>query len=383
MFDRRYRPLDQLTLIKHTTYKSSERGTRPHSTQTIHGKNKEQTFTKVVFFMTTALFVGSFLTPTVRASFFDLFDNSNVLIHEVNQADVSNSQTVTLLQGARNIDPNPSRGGGEIFVADNSALVAETAPFIGTSEDLVAPASSDQISLHSVGEGDSISKIAEMYGVSVNTIVWANDLSSDRDIQPGQTLLILPVSGVQHVVKKGDTVKSLAQKYTGDAGEIIAYNSLPEDGTLTVGETVTIPGGEIPEEKIATKSSGAKYTQVTTSSVSVSGYFSHPLPGSIKTQGIHGYNAVDLGAPAGTPILAAAAGKVIVSKAGGWNGGYGNYIVIDHANGTQTLYSHNTSNKVWQGQSVVAGQVIGYVGSTGRSTGNHLHFEIRGAKNPF
>jgi murein DD-endopeptidase MepM/ murein hydrolase activator NlpD len=73
---------------------------------------------------------------------------------------------------------------------------------------------------------------------------------------------------------------------------------------------------------------------------------------------------------------------VITSKQGGWNGGYGNYIVIDHDNGTQTLYSHQSSNIVYVGQYVQKGEVIGYMGSTGRSTGNHLHFEVRGATNP-
>jgi murein DD-endopeptidase MepM/ murein hydrolase activator NlpD len=122
---------------------------------------------------------------------------------------------------------------------------------------------------------------------------------------------------------------------------------------------------------------------IVSSGPAISGYFIHPLPGSVRTQGIHGYNAVDFGAPVGTPILASAGGSVLVSRVGGWNGGYGNYVVIDHPNGTQTLYAHNSKNTVWQGQTVVAGQVIGYVGNTGRSTGPHLHFEIRGAKNPF
>ncbi len=90
-----------------------------------------------------------------------------------------------------------------------------------------------------------------------------------------------------------------------------------------------------------------------------------------------------MAASAGAPIRAAAAGEVIVSKTGGWNGGYGNYIVIKHANGTQTLYAHNSSNAVSAGASVAQGEVIGYVGNTGRSTGSHLHFEVRGAKNPF
>jgi len=339
--------------------------------------------------VSSALFVGSFLTPTVRASFFDFFGN-DILTQETSQAEVLNSQTVTLLQGARNIDPNPSRGGGEIFVADNSALVPETAPFNMASEDLIAPMNSDQISLHSVDVGDSISKIAEMYGVSVNTIVWANKLSSDKDIQPGQTLLILPVSGVQHVVKKGDSIRSLAKKYSDEDDEnlddfieeIISYNNLSEGGVLVVGESVTIPGGVIEEEKPVKKSTGT-YTKVVSGGLTVSGYFIHPLPGSVRTQGIHGSNAIDFGASAGTPIRAAAGGRVIVSRVGGWNGGYGNYIVIDHPNGTQTLYAHNSKNSVGQGQTVVSGQIIGYVGSTGRSTGNHLHFEVRGAKNPF
>ena len=114
------------------------------------------------------------------------------------------------------------------------------------------------------------------------------------------------------------------------------------------------------------------------------GYYSNPVPGAIITQGIHGWNAVDLGAARGTPIHAAADGTVIVARNNGaWNGGYGNYVVITHDNGTQTLYGHMTHAIVSSGQSVSAGQIIGYVGSTGESTGPHLHFEVRGAANPF
>lgn len=346
--------------------------------------------------MSTALVAGVVLTPTVRASFFDFFGTAGAQVLEVSYVDFSNAQTVTLLQGARNIDPKPSRGGGEVVITDNSALVAETAPFNISGENMVALSGSDQISLHVVDVGDSLSKIAEMYGVSVNTIVWANELSSDKDIKPGQTLLILPVSGVQHVVKKGDSVKSLAKKYSDVDNEnledfveeIISYNDLSSDGVLAVGETITIPGGQIEEVKPVKKGSSGStsgtYTKVVSGGgPSISGYYVHPVPGSVKTQGIHGYNAIDFGAPHGTPIRAAAGGRVIVSRVGGWNGGYGNYIVIDHPNGTQTLYSHNSKNTVGQGQTVVSGQVIGYVGSTGRSTGSHLHFEVRGAKNPF
>lgn len=292
-----------------------------------------------------------------------------------------NSQTLPLLRAARNIDPNPARGGGGITVSDGSALLAETGPLGTEATTASAPLAPDQISLYMVDDGDTLSQVAEMFDVSVSTIVWANDLKSGIDIHPGETLVILPVSGVQHTVAKGDTVGSIAKKYEGNKEEIIAYNGLPEDGTLTVGEVVTVPGGEIEAPKAAP--SGTSYTRIATPSRSVSGYFIHPVPGSVKTQGIHGYNGIDFGAAYGTPVRAAAAGTVIVSRQGGWNGGYGNYVVIDHPNGTQTLYAHHSKNEVWQGQKVVQGQVVGRIGSTGRSTGNHLHFEVRGAVNPF
>jgi murein DD-endopeptidase MepM/ murein hydrolase activator NlpD len=103
----------------------------------------------------------------------------------------------------------------------------------------------------------------------------------------------------------------------------------------------------------------------------------------VKTQGIHGHNAVDLASSYGTNIMAAADGTVIVAKIGGWNGGYGNYVVINHPNGTQTLYAHMSSISVSVGQGVTQGESIGRMGETGDATGVHVHFEIRGAPNPF
>jgi len=321
------------------------------------------------------------LVPTARASLFSfLGSTANTAAGTYEFTDEQTSQTISLLRATRNVDPTPARGGGGIQSVDG-ALLAESTPFLGDATDKERPAAPDQISLYLVQEGDTLSQVAEMFNVSVNTIVWANELKGGHDIHPGDTLLILPVSGVRHTIVEGDTLKSIAKKYEGDADEIVTYNGLTEGAPLAVGSVVTIPGGEVPQPKAAPRaqSSGT----VITSGPSVAGYFIHPVPGSTKTQGLHGYNALDFGAPYGTPIRAAANGRIIVSRVGGWNGGYGNYIVIDHPNGTQTLYSHNSRNVVWQGQSVVQGQVIGYVGSTGRSTGNHLHFEVRGARNPF
>jgi murein DD-endopeptidase MepM/ murein hydrolase activator NlpD len=238
------------------------------------------------------------------------------------------------------------------------------------------------ISIYVVRENDTLLEIAAMFDVTVNTIMWANDIKRDTALQVGQTLTILPVTGIKYTVKTGDTLASIAKKYQGDAEEIAGYNGL--DGALAAGTEIIIPDGVlatvapvVSRPATTLSSSGASQSQY-------AGYYMRPISGGVRTQGIHGYNGVDLAAPIGTPILAAAAGEVIISRQGGWNGGYGNYIVVKHANGTQTLYAHNSSNIVGIGQYVVQGQVIGYVGTTGRSTGSHVHFEIRGGpRNPF
>lgn len=288
-----------------------------------------------------------------------------------------NSQNMDLLRGATNVDPNPSKGGGDITVVDGAALLAESGP-TGTMADIEErPAGSDQISIYVVREGDTLSQIADMFRVSVNTIRWANDMAPGEAIQPGETLVILPISGVRHTVKSGDTLASIVKKYGGDLDEVVSYNSVAADAELSVGDTIFVPNGEVATPK---KSAGSR--RASGGGPTLSGYFMKPLNG-IRTQGIHGYNGVDIAAPVGTAIVAAASGEVIVSRGAGWNGGYGTYIVIRHGNGTQTLYAHNSQNIVYTGDTVVQGQVIAYVGSTGKSSGPHLHFEVRGAKNPF
>ena len=237
--------------------------------------------------------------------------------------------------------------------------------------------------------GDTLGEIAKMFDVSVNTIIWANKLSSAGDVHPGDTLIILPISGIQHTVVKGDTLKSIAKKYGADANEIAQFNYLDSSVPLEVGSTIIVPGGGITPTVSSPKSSSVKAGNepyLGGSGPAQPGYYANPLPGARINQGIHGWNAVDLGGPGilGAPIHAAADGIVKFAYSNGrWNGGYGNYVVIAHSNGTQTLYAHMRSAIVSPGQSVSSGQVIGYVGTTGMSTGPHLHFEVRGAANPF
>lgn len=298
---------------------------------------------------------------------------------------IDNSQNINVLEPANHIDPNPAKGGGDINVVEGKALYAENS-LSGVSVDINKPGNTGRISIYEVREGDSLSQIAEMFDVSVNTIRWANDF--DGDIQPGQSLIILPISGVKHVVKSGGTIKDVADIYGADAREIALFNGLPENIVLKAGDEIIVPHAELKHNEPESKPTGKGKTYVksgastNSKTATASGYFGNPIPGAILTQGIHGYNGIDLGAPAGTPIYAAAAGSVITSKEGGWNGGYGSMIIISHDNGTQTLYSHMSQNAVASGQKVKKGELIGYVGSTGKSTGNHLHFEVRGAKNP-
>lgn len=332
-----------------------------------------------------AFFVLSFFfafipVQSVHAGFFSFFDKLFSGGDSAVTESGVNSQNVALLQAALNYDPNPSKGGGDITVVGNSALLPDSGP-LGTIADVGDTPSNGQISLYVVREGDSLSQIARMFGVSINTIIWANDIKRGNVIQPGQTLVILPVSGVQYTVAKGDTLDSIAKKYKGNVEEIMQFNGIVDVSLLAVGDTVIIPGGDVGLPIQSTQVSRA--TVRGTGGPEYIGYYLKPVLGATRTQGLHGYNGIDLGAPHGREVMAAASGNVIIVRDSGWNGGYGKYIVVSHQNGTQTLYAHLNGTIVHQGATVVQGQVIGYVGSTGLSSGPHLHFEVRGAKNPF
>lgn len=294
---------------------------------------------------------------------------------------MNSPQNMPLLKAVVNSDPSAARGGGDILVESDGVLVSDIGPD-GVHEGLGSKDVTGVIHTYTVKESDSLSEIAALYDVSVNTILWANDVKDPKTIRPGDTLIILPVSGVRHVVKSGDTLQSLSKKYSGDVDDIVAYNRLIVGADLVPGETVVIPGGEVAAPPVP-KKVPAKSGSTGGGILSASGYFTRPISTG-KTQGLHGYNGIDFGAPEGTTVRAAAAGTVILARGGGgWNGGYGNYIVVKHANGMQTLYAHLSSITVSVGAPVKQGQAIGSSGNTGKSTGPHLHFEVRGGKNPF
>lgn len=274
--------------------------------------------------------------------------------------------------------------------SSSNALSATTGALRVSTEDIVFPID-DTISVYEVKKGDTISTVAKLFGVSKNTIMWANDLKSEK-ITPGDTLVILPITGVRHTVKSGDTLATIAKKYKGDVDDIAKYNGIAPDAKLAAGDIVIVPEGEIaiavtPSSKPSSKGySGnvAVYEKLldTYSNSTPTGFLMRPVSG-IKTQGLHGHNGIDIGSPIGTSVYASAEGTVIAAKSSGYNGGYGSMIIISHAGNIQTVYGHLSAVNVSVGQYVSQGDRIGAVGNTGKSTGPHLHFEVRGAKNPF
>ncbi len=304
----------------------------------------------------------------------------------IEKAEPQNSQNIAFLEATPSLDPDKAVGGGDINMSD-TAFSPEVSPSGQTIAEIEAANHQGKVSLYVVRKGDTLPQIAKMFDVTVSTIQWANDLGRKDALRTGQTLVILPVNGIQHTVQKGETLSGIAKKYEGNVDEIMAYNDLRKDDDLKVGDEIVVPGGvdAVVETPKSVKKSITKSTRSRTIAQypSYEGYYTHPFPTMVrKSQKIHGVNGVDLAGKTGEAILAAADGVVVISRSG-WNGGYGKYIIIEHSNGTQTVYGHMNALYVEEGMRVRSGQKIGENGNTGRSTGPHLHFEVRGAKNPF
>ena len=377
-------PLKKRLIIRRNTTKG------PKSDQSTKGQSIKSMFLAIyskwslVFLMVFSLSYSLPVTTNAGILSFlsDFFTGSPQKIDT--QVTMANSQNIPLLTSTVNFDSNAAVGGGDITVANNNeALVSESGPS-GTFADIGNTVNTGQISKYIVRKGDSLASIAKMYGVTTNTIVWANSVTSSS-LKEGQSLVILPVSGTLHTVVKGDTLSSIVKKYKADLGEVSQFNDLDSSSKLAIGDVIIIPDGEGTTKVSGVAKSPAKGVSryLGDGGPEYPGYYIRPLLSGIKTQGLHGYNAIDIGTHVGTTLYAAAAGQVIIARSSGWNGGYGKYIVISHYNGTQTVYGHMSQVFVNDGELVYQGQVIGLTGNTGNSTGPHLHFEIRGAKNPF
>lgn len=235
-----------------------------------------------------------------------------------------------------------------------------------------------------VQPGETISSIAGKFGVSVYTILWENNLTERSYIRPGDKLVILPANGIKHKVARGEALDKIAAKYKIDKQIIVDYNDLIDESGLKIGQTLFIPGGKkLPTVVVPKAPSGSRAVQSYVGAVPGSAALSDTKlqwPTSVrKITQYFGWRhtGVDIADRNSPPVYAAEAGTVVRAQASGWNGGYGNNIIIDHGNGLQTLYGHMKTLFVSAGDKVSRGQTIGIMGNTGRSTGPHLHFEVR------
>ena len=378
-------------------------------------------FTKrIIPFVFILSIFGGFLIPnTAHAGFFDMFSRvaKADTLAEPTPASQSNSQKMVLAQS--NMGPDNSNTPSnllDILITDTT-LTPKVGP-LGSNLDVAdIPEGGGQIGVYTVHSGDTISSVAQMFGVTKATIISANDLTAGSSLKQGDILAIPPVSGRIHNVKQGDTVTSLAKKYKVDAVDIAVYNDLDIDSDLTIGDTLIIPDSSFNETKtvtptekpvkktVKTKNNTNENTIKTAQEQNAGPITAHPMRVNLKvdlgdallrpvsidvsrrSQGAHDIygSAVDLAAPLGTPIMASANGTVVLAREVGWNGGYGNYVIIMSnidGNIVQTIYAHMSKVLTTVGAQVHRGEVIGLVGKTGRATGYHVHFEVHGALNP-
>ncbi|MBK8901783.1 MAG: peptidoglycan DD-metalloendopeptidase family protein [Anaerolineaceae bacterium] len=239
--------------------------------------------------------------------------------------------------------------------------------------------------MHEVARGETPNIIADKYGISADTLLGGNTWLSQESnqLQVGAQLVILPVDGVLHKVRAGETVESIAELYQVPAADIIAYapNNLEFPFYRLVPESeLVIPGASIGQfyftapKSVATNAAGEPQWKVFGT-----GTYIWPVNGRCLTQFYNGFHpAIDVSSSEGAPVYASDTGTVTyASFAAGTYYDYGNLIVINHGNGFETFYAHLSSIGVFPGQTVTQGELIGFTGNTGRSSGPHIHFEIR------
>lgn len=333
------------------------------------------------FFVFLFIVFGVISVTKANASIFDHIINLFTKNASANAKAINNFLTNDdLLKPNKNILLSDIENTDNLKINNDGTIVAQSGSMrVSTEKEKITDG---VISLYEVKEGDTLNSVAKLFDINRNTIIWANSLKS-QSIKPGDTLLIFPMVGIEYTVKSGGTLQDIADKYKADITEIAEYNGISVNTKLVKGDVLFIPNVEL-EIKTENNKTSTK-PKIATRKNSIAGYFMMPVSGCVKSQGIHGpySTAVDIGCKIGTTVIASAEGNVIKAASSGYNGGYGNVIIIAHPNGTQSIYAHLSSVGVEVGQKVKQGQVIGATGNTGRSSGPHLHFETRGTGNPF
>lgn len=256
---------------------------------------------------------------------------------------------------------------------------------------------------YTIAEGDTLSGVAERFGLTTQTLIWANSIGTPNALTLGSELRIPPVSGVLHKVNPGDTLLTLAERYQVEVTDITGFsaNKINNPDALVLGQEITVPRGVKPIDPPPTRLAAASPAPAAQSPAPAAapapaaprqlpaqpvsgGMLQWPTYGPIFTFFGGGHRGLDISPPYGTPVYAAEAG-VVAEASTGYNAGYGTMVMINHGNGLTTMYAHLSAIAVSPGQQVARGEHVGNVGTTGRATGPHLHFEVHqggGALNP-
>lgn len=270
---------------------------------------------------------------------------------------------------------NPFVGSFAQTPGNYQAAVVSYNPYESSLGTIISAKPRDKVVDYEVLGGDTLASIAKKFGVSIDSIKWASDITSDT-IKPGDTLQIPPVSGIVYKVAAGDNVYTIAKRYGTDAQKIVnfPFNDFVDSNnfTLTPGQTLIVPDGVPPAQQPFV--APPQYAQVQVG-VQGSSNFIWPTSGSISQYPIWYHMAADIQNPGAPPVTASDTGTVVFAGCLGY--GYGCHVIVDHANGYETLYGHLSQITVSAGQAVNQGQQLGIMGCTGRCTGTHLHFEIR------
>lgn len=220
---------------------------------------------------------------------------------------------------------------------------------------------------YAIRSGDTIEKIAKRFGLRQDTLISMNNLQSAQSIRPGVQLRVPNMDGISHKVKRGENLSSLSKVYGIDMTRIVDANDLT-NGTINAGQSLFIPNARLSSASLHNFYGETFMWPARGSISSPFGYRSNPFTG-LKTF----HSAIDIVMPTGTRVKATSAGTVADT---GYNSVFGNYIILKHANGYQSLYGHLSGISVREGTKVEQGAVIGNSGNTGQSTGPHLHFSI-------
>ena len=253
----------------------------------------------------------------------------------------------------------------------------------GNLAKIIQPHKREETVRYVAKSGDTITKIAHKFGLKVSTLLWANNLTVKEDVHVGQRLKVPPVDGVFYKIQAEDTLNEIVIAHKSDAEQVLTFNDISNTARLEVGKELFIPGAQkkfIPQKQVVSLPSSGYGGNIE----SLGFELRRPTKG-VLTQGFHrGHYALDIANKLNSPIYASADGVVIKADLG-WNYGFGNYVIIDHGNGVETLYAHNSKLMVQTGDMVKTGELIALMGNTGNvwgPTGIHLHFElhIRGRK---